>query len=177
MLLDLVMPTMTGEELLQRVQGNSLLSSVPVVVMTSEDSQEMETHCLELGASDFIRKPFEPNILLHRVRGLIRLREADSALAAIERDSITGLYNKEAFLHYAKAFRAAHQDKELVAVMAEMADFEYLEDRYSPQAVKALLRHAGQLLLSPGELSIPGYLGEGRFVSLNISAHYSLRSS
>ena len=49
MLLDLVMPTMTGEELLQRVQGNSLLSSVPVVVMTSEDSQEMETHCLELG--------------------------------------------------------------------------------------------------------------------------------
>ena len=104
------------------------------------------------------------------MRGLIRLREADSALAAIERDSITGLYNKEAFLHYAKAFRAAHQDKELVAVMAEMADFEYLEDRYSPQAVKALLRHAGQLLLSPGELSIPGYLGEGRFVSLNISA-------
>lgn len=170
MLLDLVMPTMTGEELLQRVQGNSLLSSVPVVVMTSEDSQEMETHCLELGASDFIRKPFEPNILLHRVRGLIRLREADSALAAIERDSITGLYNKEAFLHYAKAFRAAHQDKELVAVMSEMADFEYLEDRYSPQAVKALLRHTGQLLLSPSELSICGYLGEGRFVSLNISA-------
>lgn len=169
MLLDLVMPTMTGEELLQRIQGNSLLSSVPVVVMTSEDSQEMETHCLELGASDFIRKPFDPHILRHRVRGLIRLREADSTLAAIERDSVTGLYNREAFFHYAKAFRAAHEGEELVAVMAEMADFEYLEDRYSPEAVKAHLRHTGQMLLSPGEASIPGYMGDGRFVSLNVS--------
>lgn len=43
MLLDLVMPNLTGEELLSRMQGDKLLSSVPVVVMTSEDSSEKES--------------------------------------------------------------------------------------------------------------------------------------
>ena len=169
MLLDLVMPKLSGQELLCRIQGDPLLSSVPVVVMTSEDSTEMESHCLELGASDFIRKPFNPFILHHRVRGLIRLHEADSALAAIERDNVTGLYNKEAFTHYAKAFRKEHRGSELVASVAQTVDFEYLEERYGAEALREYLRKAGQLLASSGESNISGYVGEGRFVSLCIA--------
>ncbi|MGN0078648.1 MAG: EAL domain-containing protein [Coriobacteriales bacterium] len=175
MLLDLVMPTMTGEELLVRMQGNPLLSSVPVVVMTSEDSQEMETRCLELGASDFIRKPFEPTILHHRVRGLIRLHEADSALAAIERDSVTGLYNREAFLLYANAFREEHRGEPITAVLAVIADFEHLDELFGETTVKEHLRYVGKEMLAPGNATLPAYLGEGRFASLNVhSDHMSI---
>lgn len=168
MLLDLIMPNMGGEELLCRIQGDALLSSVPIVVMTSEDSTAMESRCLELGASDFIRKPFDPFILHHRVRGLIRLHEADSALAAIERDSVTGLYNKEAFVHYAKAFRLKHKGSRLVAVVSQIADFEYLEDRYGAEALRNHLSSTGQMLQGTASTSIAGYIGEGRFVSLSI---------
>lgn len=168
MLLDLMMPVMTGEELLQRVQGDPLLSSVPIVVMTSEDSTENESRCLELGASDFIRKPFDPFILHHRVRGLIRLHEADSALAAIERDNVTGLYNKEAFIHYANIFRNEHRGETLVAVVSQITDFEYLEERYGAEALRGHLNHIGKLLQGPVGVTIAGYIGEGRFATLNI---------
>lgn len=168
MLLDLVMPNLTGEELLSRMQGDKLLSSVPVVVMTSEDSSEKESRCLELGASDFIRKPFDPFILRHRVRGLIRLHEADSALAAIERESLTGLYNREAFIHYARAFRKKHAGKQLAAVIATIVDFEYLAERFGEETVAEHLRQTGKMFLEVDDVAIAGYLGEGRFITLNL---------
>ncbi|MGN0073065.1 MAG: EAL domain-containing protein [Coriobacteriales bacterium] len=168
MLLDLVMPNMTGEELLSHMQGDKLLSSVPVVVMTGEDSVEKESRCLELGASDFIRKPFDPFILRNRVRGLIRLHEADSALAAIERESLTGLYNREAFIHYARAFRKRHAGKQLAAVIASIVDFEYLAERFGEEAVAEHLRQTGKMFLGVADVCVAGYLGEGRFITLNL---------
>ena len=52
------MPICDGYEFLERIQGDSLLSSIPVIVMTASSRQETELKCLELGAVDFVIKPF-----------------------------------------------------------------------------------------------------------------------
>ena len=101
-LLDVCMPVCDGYEFLERIQGDSLLSSIPVIVMTASSRQETELKCLELGAVDFVIKPYNPQIVLGRINSVIKLRESARILAAVEHDELTGLYTRQAFFHHAK---------------------------------------------------------------------------
>lgn len=55
-LLDMQMPVCDGPQFLKRIREDMLLSSVPVIVITANDDADAELTCLNLGASDFIRK-------------------------------------------------------------------------------------------------------------------------
>ena len=69
-MLDLVMPIMDGFQVLQKIKENPALSDIPVVI-TSQASEESETKVLEMGASDYITKPYNPDIVLRRVQNAI----------------------------------------------------------------------------------------------------------
>lgn len=73
MLLDIVMPEMDGYQVLRGMMERKFLSSVPVVVITSEASAESELHAFDFGASDIVTKPFEPHLVLRRVKNIIEL--------------------------------------------------------------------------------------------------------
>ena len=74
-LLDIHMPEMDGFETLKqlRAQQPDSLSEIPVIFLTADEDQESETMGLSLGAMDFIKKPFVPDVLLVRVRHIIEL--------------------------------------------------------------------------------------------------------
>jgi two-component system chemotaxis response regulator CheY len=70
---DINMPEMTGFELLEELQKDDLLKNIPVVVITTEGSEERMQYALNLGAKGFIKKPFLPEDLkrtLHEVIGV-----------------------------------------------------------------------------------------------------------
>lgn len=69
-LLDLHMPEMNGFEMLNVLTREQYINQIPVLIITGEKSTEIEKRCFELGVSDFIRKPFEPMIVLNRVRNI-----------------------------------------------------------------------------------------------------------
>lgn len=73
MLLDLVMPVRDGYEVMEQMRRSSLLSRVPVIVITSDDTTESEMRTFDLGASDIIMKPFEPHIVKRRVQNIVDL--------------------------------------------------------------------------------------------------------
>ena len=101
-LLDVYMPVCDGFEFLERIKDDVMLSSVPVIVTTGSNRPEDEEHCLELGAVDFISKPYKPKVVKARLNSVIKLRESAAALSAIEYDELTGLYTRQAFYHHAK---------------------------------------------------------------------------
>src|SRR5438309_7188998 len=68
-LLDIGLPDESGYEVLQRIRR---LSDVPVVVITARGSELDEVRGLQLGADDFIVKPFVPSIMIARLRSLMR---------------------------------------------------------------------------------------------------------
>ena len=103
-LLDVVMPVCDGFEFLSRQKSDSLLASVPVIVITGNNSQEDELKCLGLGAVDFITKSYNARIVKSRIDSVIKLRESSMTLAAIEKDELTGLYTRQAFYHHARTF-------------------------------------------------------------------------
>ncbi|MEL6486129.1 MAG: response regulator transcription factor, partial [Pseudomonadota bacterium] len=73
---DIKMPKMDGMELLRRVRERSPL---PVIFLTSKDDESDEEAGLELGADDYIAKPFSQRLLIARIRAILRRAEPDRA--------------------------------------------------------------------------------------------------
>lgn len=97
-LLDIKMPGLDGfatMELLKDQMADQTQDPVPVIFLTADDNQESESRGLKLGAMDFIRKPFVPEVLVLRVRhtiDLVRLQKNLSAevdLKSRENESLT----------------------------------------------------------------------------------------
>lgn len=79
-LLDLNMPEMDGHQVLQELRSEGLLNSLPVVVISSHEEIDIVANCIELGAEDYLNKPFEPRILRARVKACLekkQLRDAE----------------------------------------------------------------------------------------------------
>lgn len=70
-LLDIVMPEVSGIDILHVISLDQLLQHVPVVVMTETSDRDIKNVCLELGVSDFLAKPVDPTELLPRVRNML----------------------------------------------------------------------------------------------------------
>ena len=66
-LLDINMPEMDGFEVLEHIRQNEETKSIPVIFLTADNLAETEIKCFQMGAMDYVTKPFVPDILLSRV--------------------------------------------------------------------------------------------------------------
>jgi len=73
-LLDLVMPRMDGFELLEKIRENDAYVDIPVIFVTSDDDAFSEEKGLRMGAVDYIKKPYEANIIRIKVRNHVELK-------------------------------------------------------------------------------------------------------
>jgi CheY-like chemotaxis protein len=71
-MIDLNMPEMDGYEAIGRLRRDLSLATLPIVVITSEEGPGVERRVLQLGADDYIVKPFDPEVLLSRVNAVFR---------------------------------------------------------------------------------------------------------
>jgi CheY-like chemotaxis protein len=83
-LLDILMPEMDGVEVLRRLKSDAALSDVPVIVISALDDVDSVVRCIQMGAEDFVTKPFDPVLLGARIGTILevrRLRERERAYA------------------------------------------------------------------------------------------------
>jgi len=78
-MLDLNLPTMDGFEILRRIRAEKRLANVPVVLITSSDTDRHKVAGLDAGADDYITKPFNADVFLARVRNVLRRGRVDPA--------------------------------------------------------------------------------------------------
>lgn len=82
-LLDLYMPEMDGFETLRRMRNEiDIYNEIPVIFLTGDEDYETEVRCLKLGAMDFIKKPYVPEVLTVRVNHTVELNRLQKNLAA-----------------------------------------------------------------------------------------------
>lgn len=72
-LLDIVMPIMDGFEVLKEMNENGIIDTVPVIMITGENDDEISLRGYQLGVSDLINKPFNPEIVYRRVNNIVAL--------------------------------------------------------------------------------------------------------
>ena len=80
-LLDVMMPEMDGYEVCSRLKADSTTAEIPIIFLTGQTSPEDETKGFDVGAVDYVHKPFSPAVVKARVRSHILLREARAQLA------------------------------------------------------------------------------------------------
>jgi two-component system cell cycle response regulator len=77
-LLDVLMPELDGYEVLERIRADADLQKLPVIMISSVEETDSIVRCIELGADDYLPKPFSPPLLRARINaGLARKRLAD----------------------------------------------------------------------------------------------------
>jgi two-component system, sensor histidine kinase and response regulator len=90
-LLDVMMPGMSGFEVLQHFKASENLANIPVIMMSALDELEIAAHCIQMGAEDYLLKPFDPVLLRARLHSALerkRLHEAaKERTAELERAS------------------------------------------------------------------------------------------
>jgi diguanylate cyclase (GGDEF)-like protein len=159
-LLDIVMPGMNGYEVLKTLQDAPETRSIPVIIITGLDNDADEEKCLDLGAVDYIAKPFRNAIVLARVRTQMRIVRQ---IRVIERlgmvDPLTNIPNRRCFDdHLAVEWRRALREKKPVAfLMMDVDKFKTYNDTYGHPQGDALLRTIAGIFSSaarrPGDLA------------------------
>ncbi len=126
-LLDLLMPVMDGNAVLKAMNEEGIITDIPVIVLTSEKSSEIES--LKLGAADFLTKPYDlPEVILARVRHSIQLFENSKIINATEFDKLTLLYSPDFFFEYASQFDQRFPDKVMDAIAVNFTRFHLLNE-------------------------------------------------
>ena len=82
-LLDIVMPGMNGFEVLGDLSRRSIIDNLPVIMISSEDSDDVVLRAYELGASDYVNRPFDSRVVRRRVSNTIRLYAKQRRLTSL----------------------------------------------------------------------------------------------
>lgn len=82
-LLDIIMPVMSGFDVLSHMVSIELVNDVPVIMISSENSEDAVLRAYELGASDFISRPFDARVVRQRVSNIMRLYTRQRRLSAL----------------------------------------------------------------------------------------------
>ncbi|MCR5137671.1 MAG: amino acid permease [Oscillospiraceae bacterium] len=142
-LLDLQMPKMSGMEVLKVMKEEEELRSVPVIVMTADQSAEVD--CLKIGAIDFIPKPYPSfEIIQARVNRCIELSEQRNIIQSTERDRLTNLLNLDYFLRYVRMFDQHYHNVPMDAIVLDVNHFRLLNERYGKQYGDGVLSRLGR---------------------------------
>ena len=164
-LLDINMPEMDGFETfirLRTMQEELRMEKIPVVFLTAEEAAEAEARSFEMGISDYIRKPFNPDDLIRRIDNIIAKHKSSIQTPnEVTKDPLTGLMTN-----------AAIQDKLGVIcrrqagcfMMIELDSFEAFEETYGQDDGADLLLSFTELLKKElGESSIIGRMDKAVF--------------
>ena len=166
-LLDVMMPVMDGFTFLDRLRQEGALAMIPVIVTTQSDREADEIAALEHGATDFVPKPYRPQIILHRVASLISLRENAAMVNQFRYDRLTGLYSKEFFYQNAQKIMRAHPEREYTIICSNIENFKLYNDVFGQQAGDRLLKEiAGMFRVLAGETALCGRFNADRFLLL-----------
>ena len=143
-ILDVYMPVMNGFEFLERIRGDALLSGVPVIVATASDNPEDEVKCLKLGASDFVTKPYNPEVVLGRVHSIIKLHESVTTLSVVEYDELTGLYTMQAFQHHVKTLLDSDAKGPFSLAVLDLKGFKAVNSLFGEKKGDQVLAYIGK---------------------------------
>ncbi len=147
-LLDIVMPVMDGYEFLKKLKG-SRWESIPVIAMTGDSDITTEERTLELGAWDFIIKPYKERILMTRLKNAIarsRMGYLKKMQHLAEHDSVTGLYNRMHFFKETEQMLQKHLKEPFVFIRMDIKRFRLINSYWGEEGGNRILCFMADLL-------------------------------
>lgn len=159
-ILDLNMPHMDGFEFMDYMRRSSAYSNIPIVVNTQYGQEENEIKALAMGAQDFISKPYNIEIVQHRVRNVIVKEQLEEQILeaemdkklirkmkdVIEKDALTGIYTREAFCKYTQDMLQMNPETDYVLMRLDVERFKIINDLFGTKVGDMVLNIIAQKL-------------------------------
>ena len=145
---DVMMPEMDGFELLKALRSNPKTSFIPVILLTSRDSCEDIIDGMSMGADDYLPKPFDPDILIARVKAKINRPPVPIENLILDRQ--TGLLSLRNFQIEAEReiYRAGKGGKPGGLAYCEILEMARLQERLGERANREITQQLTEILLS-----------------------------
>jgi len=147
---------LTGGDLLHAIRAKLHYSQqeMPVLVITHNDNEAIETEVFHAGANDFVSKPIVEEILMARVRSLLLIKQQFNALRTqaeemqriASTDSLTGVRSKRFLLDNGEQFIADPANKPVAALLLDIDHFKLINDRLGHITGDHVLAALGELL-------------------------------
>jgi diguanylate cyclase (GGDEF)-like protein len=148
-LLDVDMPEHSGLDLCRRLKAEGATAAIPVIFLTGSSDVETKVHGFDLGAVDYVTKPFHPAELRARVRAALRMKRAQDLLThKAQIDALTGLRNRS-YLDERLAvelLQCVHLQRPLSLVLLDLDHFKALNDGYGHPFGDLVLQRIGDTL-------------------------------
>jgi two-component system, cell cycle response regulator len=155
-LCDLDMPGMDGFKFLSMIKTRKELQDIPVIMITGVKDQETKIRGLELGASDYLTKPFDPGEMLARVKVQLKiknlqdsLKKSNQALLDLSNtDPLTQLSNRRFLMKTLdkELQRCERSQKPLALVMVDIDHFKQINDCYGHQQGDMVLQRLSKTM-------------------------------
>lgn len=177
-LLDLMMPYVSGLDILSQIRADEEICYIPVVILTAVTDRETRVRAVELGATDFLNKPIDASELLPRVRNVLvvkshqdRLRHHSDDLEAAVRERTAELEKSRRDLVHCLARAAEYRDDDTGQHVLRVGRYARLiaealglpEDLIEMLEQAALLHDIGKIGIPDAVLLKPGSLTEDEF--------------
>jgi diguanylate cyclase (GGDEF)-like protein len=148
LLLDLMMPGITGFDILGEIRADPDLRYTPVVILTAESDPASKLRALELGATDLLTKPVDPSELRLRVRNVLAFKAYQDRLA--DCDPLTGLPNRRKFTTGLETALKAHEggSRGCALLHVDLDRFKQVNDTFGHHVGDKLLCAAAERLQS-----------------------------
>jgi diguanylate cyclase (GGDEF)-like protein len=148
-LLDLDLPDITGFEIIQALKSDAPTRDIPILVLSSATELHSKIRAFDLGAIDFVNKPFDVAELQVRIRSAARLRKLIRMLAQrAQLDGLTGLWNRAHFDQRLREeiARATRHKRDLALILCDLDRFKNLNDQFGHPAGDRVLESFATLL-------------------------------
>ena len=148
-LLDIEMPDINGYDVCKRIKNNETIKNIPIIFITGRTSQEDEEYGLNLGAIDYITKPFNNAIVKLRIKNYLNLKIKNDMLEKLSMyDGLTNIRNRRYFDEtFEKTFNEIKRDKKSLAVlMIDIDFFKPYNDNYGHGQGDETLRKVAKAL-------------------------------
>jgi diguanylate cyclase (GGDEF)-like protein len=165
-LLDIELDGMDGFEVLQRLKENPRTHDIAVIFISATNDTMDRVRCLDLGAVDFVHKPFEIAELKARVRSAIRIQQLLRMLSQrAQLDGLTALWNRAYFDQrlMAEFGEARRHTRRMSLVLCDIDHFKTVNDRYGHPFGDEVLAHFSSILMGGRVSDVPCRYGGEEF--------------
>ncbi len=169
-LLDIDMPDISGMDVCRALKADVDLCMVPVLFLTASTSAEDKVRGLDIGAVDYVTKPFDAFELCARVRAALRTKHLQDLLVEFAHiDPLTGLCNRRALMERLQHewSRIERHGGQLSVIMADVDHFKAINDRYGHHIGDKILQEVAKALARQcRKLDLPARYGGEEFTIL-----------
>ena len=154
----------TAIDIIKTIKSIPGLDDFPILVTTPHGSHDLENELLELEVVDFLKQPLDVRRVLNRVKNCIKLYNANKIIFELERDELTGLYTRKAFLRRADQVRRENPKKKFAILAFDFDNFKSSNTLYGEQKCNEFLAYTAKRLKGLIPKSIAGRYGGDQYI-------------